>query len=430
MPYIDSYYARTLADPVLRPALAGAVEADVGILGGGLAGLSAALALARAGRQIVLLEAERIGWGASGRNGGFVTPGFSAGYDAIARRVGPARARALHLLSIEGMRELRATIAELAIVEAEPVAGVMSVRRHEEGHALAAERDRMARDFDYPLEILDRESVRSRLDSPRYFQALRDPAAFHIHPLNYLRGLAAEVERLGGRIFEQSRVLGAGIDGAVKILATAAGRVSARDLLFAGGGYTDGVLPMLQRSYLPIATYVLLTEAAADRIGTAIRTTDAVSDNRRAGDYYRLVDGGDRILWGGKITTRTAQPRDLAERLRRSMTATFPQLEGLRVDAAWSGRMSYARHLMPQIGRIRPNIWHCTGFGGHGLNTTCIGGRVVAEAILGTSERIRLFEPFGLSWNGGQLGRAAAQLTYWRLQAVDRWRERGISQRR
>ncbi len=141
------------------------------------------------------------------------------------------------------------------------------------------------------------------------------------------------------------------LDGPVKTVATARGKVATRDLLFAGGGYIGRLVPALARSFIPIATYVLLTEAAPERIRQAIRTTDAVSDNRRAGDYYRCVAGGERILWGGKITTRISDPRDLAERLRRAMVATYPQLEGVKVEAAWSGLMSYARHLMPQIGQ-------------------------------------------------------------------------------
>jgi len=200
--------------------------------------------------------------------------------------------------------------------------------------------------------------------------------------------------------------------------------VAARDVVFAGGGYIGRLVPALARSFLPIATYVMLTEAAPERIASAIRTTDAVSDNRRAGDYYRLVEGGKRILWGGKITTRLSDPRDLAERLRQTMVATYPQLEGLRVEAAWSGQMSYARHLMPQIGRLRPHVWYATAFGGHGMNTTAIGGKILAEAITGESERIRLFAPFGLASTFGPLGRAAVQLTYWTLQAQDWWQER------
>ena len=423
MPYIDSYYARTMADSRQRPALERAVEADVCIIGGGLAGLTAALHLARSGKSVVVLEAQSIGWGASGRNGGFVSPGFATGLDHIARMAGLDQAHALYRLSLEGVALVRETIATLAITCTDPIPGIMSVLRHEGVAALQAKRDRIERDFGYRLEFMDREQVRAALTSAKYFQALRDPGAFHFHPLNYLRGIAAEIERLGGQIFEQSAAVAVDLDG--KTIATTRGKVAARDVLFTGGGYIGHLVPALARSFIPIATYVLLTEAAPERIRQAIRTTDAVSDNRRAGDYYRCVAGGEHILWGGKITTRISDPRDLAERLRRAMVATYPQLEGVKVEAAWSGLMSYARHLMPQIGRLQPHVWYATAFGGHGMNTTAIGGKIVAEAITGDSDRIRLFEPFGLASTFGPLGRAAVQLAYWSMQAQDWWQERG-----
>jgi len=425
MPYVDTYYARTLADSRQRPALERAVEADVCIVGGGLAGLTAALHLARAGKSVAVLEAQSIGWGASGRNGGFVAPGFATDLDHIARMTGRDQAQALYRLSLEGVALVRETVATLVISGVDPVPGIMSVLRHEGAAALQAKRDRMERDFGYRLEFMDREQVQASLLSAKYFQALRDPGAFHFHPLNYLRGMAVEIERPGGRIFERSAVVAVELGAAVKTAATARGKVAARDILFAGGGYIGHLLPALARSFIPIATYVLVTESAPRRIRQVIRTTDAVSDNRRAGDYYRCVADGERILWGGKITTRISDPRDLAERLRRAMVATYPQLEGVKVEAAWSGLMSYARHLMPQIGRLQPGVWYSTGFGGHGMNTTAIGGKIVAEAITGESDRIRLFAPFGLLSTFGPLGRAAVQLAYWSMQAQDWWQERG-----
>jgi hypothetical protein len=168
---------------------------------------------------------------------------------------------------------------------------------------------------------------------------------------------------------------------------------------------------------------MMLSETAPDLIRTAIATSDAIGDDRRAGDYYRVVESGKRLLWGGRISTRAAAPAALAAQLRHAMVTTYPQLADLKVEIAWSGLMSYARHQMPQIGALGENVWYCTGFGGHGLNTTAIGGKVVAEAITGQSERYKLFEPFGLQWTGGVVGLGAAQLTYWKLQAQDWWHE-------
>ncbi|GMB82085.1 FAD-binding oxidoreductase [Shinella zoogloeoides] len=424
MAYPDTYYKRTMGDQTARTALSGTVECDVAIVGGGLAGLSAALQLARAGKRVVVLEAESVGFGASGRNGGFVSPGYATGGEEIARIAGKDKARQLHLLSMEGVEFIRDNISTLGIDDAKPKPGIMSVLRYDDGASLKAYAEQSLREYDYELEYMERDEVRAVLKSERYFQALRNPHAFHMHPLNYLRGIAREIERLGGRICEQSPVTSTDLGGAEKRLKTAGGEVRARDVLFTTGGYTGALNGRLKRSFLPIATYVMVSEEAPELIASAIATSNAIGDNRRAGDYYRVVDDGRRLLWGGRITTHAASTAGLVRELRAEMVGTYPQLAGLKTELAWSGLMSYARHLMPQIGRMAPGVWYCTAFGGHGLNTTAIGGKVIAEGILGESERYRLFEPFGLVWAGGIAGLAVAQLTYWKLQAQDWWRER------
>ncbi len=390
----------------------------------GLAGLSCAYELAKAGKSVIVLEAQAVGWGASGRNGGFVGPGYARGYASLAASIGEKPARALFDLSIEGMGFVSDAIRDLDITSAKPVHGKISAVRYDSGDTLKRNQERLAREHGYNVEFMPTEAVRALLRSKKYHQALHDPQSFHIHPLNYARALAAGIEKLGGRIYEGSQVVSTKLDTAQKRLATAGGHVTCQHVVFAAGGYTDGLVPRLRMSQLPIATYVLTTEVAPELIGSVIRTRCAISDNRRAGDYYRLVEDGQRLLWGGRITTQTAEPRDLAALLRKTMISTYPELAPLKVEMAWSGLMSYARHLMPQIGMLGPGIWHCLGFGGHGLNTTSIGGRVVAEGILGASERYRLFAPFGLSWNGGPFGVAAVQATYWYLQLNDWLKER------
>ncbi|MBB3938263.1 NAD(P)/FAD-dependent oxidoreductase [Aureimonas phyllosphaerae] len=424
MSYIDTFYKRTLTSEAAFARLDRDLECDVCIVGGGLAGLTAALELSRRGRSVVLLEAERIGWGASGRNGGFVSPGYANGRDVIVSVVGEEVADELHRMSIEGMRMVADNIAVLQLDGVRPEPGIIGALRYDGEAELHRTRDRLEKRFGYSTDVLSRPELQERLVSPRYFQGLLDPNAFHIHPLEYALGLAREIERLGGTVCEKSAVVATELEAPEKRVRTSEASVRARDVVFCGGGYTRQMLPALQRSFLPIATYVLLTEDAPEVIAKAIRTRAAIGDNRRAGDYYRLVDDGRRILWGGKITTRRSEPRELGKLLRQSMVSTYPQLHDLRVELAWSGLMSYARHKMPQIGQWRPHVWYCTAFGGHGLNTTAIGGRVVAEAIAGETRRIDAFRPFGLDWTGGPLGMLAVQLTYWSLQASDWWRER------
>jgi gamma-glutamylputrescine oxidase len=421
--YIDCYYSRTLDTSETYPSAKGRIEADICIVGGGLAGLTAALTLARYGRSIVLLEARRVTWGASGRNGGFVSAGYATGLAQIERRVGAAGAKELYRLSMEGVEIMRRNIADLDIKSAHPVDGIAKALRYDSRGALRASSDKLRQDFGLNLRYLSGDETREMFASPKYREAVLDEGAFHFHPLNYGRALAREAARLGVSIYENSSVTSARLDQPRKVLRTADAEISAAQVLFTTGGYTDGVLPELRSAYLPIATYVLLSEHAPELVQSAIRTSAAVLDDRRAGDYYRAVDGGSRILWGGRITTRTTDPRDIAAMLRREMVTTYPQLADLKVDVAWSGLMSYARHLMPQIGQLKPGVWFCTAFGGHGMNTTAIGGTVIAEGIAGASDRYRLFEPFGLVWNGGIFGKAAAQLTYWTYQATDAARE-------
>lgn len=423
--YADVWYRRQAAAEIpLHPPLHSRTETDICIIGGGLAGLTTAHHLARAGRKVVLVEARRVGWGASGRNGGFVSPGYSLGHDGIAGRIGSEAAKVLFRMSIEGMEIVAGNIRDLGITAAAPCPGILGTVRYDAGRQLLDRRDWLAREFGYEVAHLNRAALAEHLTSPRYHQALHDLNAFHFDPLAYCLGLAKAAEAAGATIHEATPAdsIQKGPDGWTVV--TPQGRISAREVVVTTGGYTDRLVPELHRAFLPIATYVMISREAPKLIASAIHTRSAIGDDRRAGDYYRLVDNGRRVLWGGKITTRTTEPRELSRLLHRTMTYTYPQLAGLEIDTVWTGLMSYARHLMPQIGRLPSGLWHCTAFGGHGMNTTAIGGRVIAEGILGQSDRWRAFAPFGLDWTGGLAGMAAVQLTYWRYQAMDAWRER------
>ncbi len=422
--YPQTFYAQTRTDHTHRPTLQGPHDTDTVIIGGGLAGLTTALELAREGVAVTVLESESIGFGASGRNGGIVSPAFACGSDAIEARVGPQKARALHRLTIEGVQRLRSHIQTLGIPQADATPGLLNLRRFDQAQDLHAYAEDFARDYGYAFTYLDRKAIQERLQTTRYLHGLEDPQAFHIHPLNYLRALAVEVERLGGKIYEHSPAIGCDLKGAHKRLRTPNGHVVAKRAIFATGGYTGPLIPRLKRAVLPIATYMMVSAPAPDLLAQVIRTKAAILDDRRASDYYRVVDGGQRLLWGGRITTRAANPQGVAAELRRAMLDVYPQLAPLQTDLAWSGLMAYARHLMPQIGALQPDVWHITAFGGHGLNTTAIAGKVLAEAILHQSNRIDLFKPWGLDYAGGAIGLGVAQLTYWYLQAQDHWRER------
>lgn len=419
----QTWYRQILDDKVPHTSVVNQ-NVDVCIVGAGLAGLTVALELSRMNRRVLVLEAKSVAWGASGRNGGFVAPGFAQGYDSIAKRVGQAQANELYGMSIEGMLSVEENIRDLGIVDAKPMKGIISSCRYSAASALLARQRWLEGQFGYQVEYLDTHSIGQHLTSTAYQDALLDSSAFHFNPLAYARGLADEVRRLGGEISEYTPVNNISARQGQWQIATPGTLVTADDVVIATGGYTGPLVPALHKSYLPIATYVMLTQANPELVATAVTTNCAILDDRRASDYYRVVDNGRRLLWGGHITTRTSEPRSIAAFLHKSMSATYPQLKGLSVDYTWSGLMSYARHQMPQIGQLPDGMWYCTAFGGHGMNTTAIGGRVIAEGITEQSDRYRRFAPFGLAPTFGALGRAAVQGTYWRYQLTDWWRER------
>lgn len=410
--HVDSHYARTATADAAWPVLTDSVTADVCVVGGGLAGLNTALGLAERGRAVVLLEARRVAWGASGRNGGFVLPGFSVDGETLAARLGRDHARRLHALSRDAVALIRQRIAAHAIACGPVIDGHLRVSRRFRPGALERQRDRLAALYDMALDYWPREKLRATLDSRRYFDALHDGTGFHLHPLNYSLGIAKVAAAAGARLFEASPVRALRRDGAAHLVVTERGRVRAESVVLACGGYIDGLVPRLAGATVPVATAIIVTEPLGARLRAAIRSDGAIHDIRRTGNYYRVLADG-RLLWGGGMTAWTREPKRLAAGMLGDLVSTYPQFAGVRAETAWSGLMAYARHQMPQIGHLRPGLWYATGFGGHGMNTTTMAGELVAAAIAEGDDRYRLFAPFGLTRTFGRLGAAAAQATYW-----------------
>jgi glycine/D-amino acid oxidase-like deaminating enzyme len=426
--YIDCHYARSRTDQTQRPYLDGTIATATAIVGGGLAGLTIALELARGGHAVVVLEGRRTGWGASGRNGGFCAPGYAVGYDTIARQAGAETARELLELSRDGVDYVADNLSAFGTPVDPTRRGHLSARRVPAQTELERYRDRMAA-LGFHLRVQGVEETRALLKSPLYFESIVEPSTFAMQPLDYALAMAREIERLGGKVFENSPALSTGRFGASHLVATPRGKVSAHNLVICTGGYTGRLIPELRHAMLPIATYAMASEVNEALLDRAIATPMCVSDDRRAGDYYRRTTDG-RLIWGGRITARTRDPNDLAALLRRDMVEVYPELAALKIESAWSGLMAYARHHMPQVGRLDEGLYHCTAFGGHGLNTTAAAGCLVAAAIAEGDDRYRLFAPFGLTWNGGPLGPVAAQLIYWKLQLQDWWAERAVPQKK
>jgi gamma-glutamylputrescine oxidase len=420
LPQTPTWYEATSVPRVERPELDFVAEADVCVVGGGLAGLNVARELAKRGWSVALLEAERIGAGASGRNGGFVIDGFALDMAAIERRVGLDTARRLHRLSREGMDLVRRTVAETNMPGVSIIPGALKVTRHAGGVApMRSLADHMAANFGDNAEFWPAERVREVLRSERFFGGLFDAGAFHLHPLNYCIGLAAEASRLGVRIYERSPALGLDLTSVRRAVRTPKGRVRCERIVLCGSAFlASSLAPRAAGAVVPVSTFIAVTEPLEERLAEVIRFDGAVSDTRRAGNYFRIVDG-NRLLWGDGITVRNRPPRDLAQRLAADIGSTFPRLGPVTIAQAWSGVMGYARHKMPQIGEITRDVWAASAFGGHGLNTTAMAGLVIARAFAEGNDDHRLFAPFGFDRTFGILGRAAAQIDYWRLQLRD-----------
>jgi len=425
--YPASWYAATRDASADRPPLAARIEADVAVVGGGFAGLHSARLLALQGKRVALVERHRIGWGASGRNGGFVGAGFAERSGALIDRLGLEHTRRLYAQSQRGVALVREAVDGLGRPDIRMGTGKLSVSRTNQGPGFTDRTRALADTLGATFEPWDTSRVRALLDTSRYHQGIHDPSSFHIHPLNFALALAADVEARGGTIHEGTEATGLSREGSTWRLQTPRGEIAASHIVLAGNADLGRVQPRIARAVLPVATYVAVTEKIGPRLAEAIRWAGAISDTRRAGDYYRVIDG-DRLLWGGRITTDTREPPRLREMMRGDILSVYPQLGDIRIEYAWPGIMGYAPHKMPQVGEVEPGLWVCSAFGGHGVAQTAAGADAVAAGILGDPSRARLFAPFGTGWAGGAAGRAATQLAYWGLQMRDWWDEKRQAQ--
>ena len=397
-----SYYAATADIPDPREALEGAHWADLAVVGAGYTGLSTALHAARQGLTVIVVEAHRVGFGASGRNGGQVGTGWNRDQAWLAARVGEADARKLWDLTVEAKALTRDLVGELA-PEAAYKPGIL----HGEWTASGAEEARdyskwLADTYGYETEFLDRVAVRDLCRSDVYAGGVLDWDAGHLHPLRYVLGLARGAEAAGVRIFEMSEAVVVG-EGVVRCKS---GVVKADHVVIAGNGYLPDLNAQVSSRVMPINSFIAATEPLGDRAAEVLSKDVAVADDKFVVNYFRLSED-KRLLFGGRENYGIGFPTDILGALRRRMERLFPQLEGVGIDYHWGGTLGITMHRLPMLRRVAPNVLAAGGFSGHGVALTGLAGKVMAEAVAGQAGRFDLFSSLPVQpFPGGKYARA------------------------
>lgn len=387
--YPPSWYAATAAPSAPRPPLAGSARADLAIVGGGYTGLSAALHAARAGLDVVLVEAHRVGWGASGRNGGQVGSGQRLGQARLEALTGADDARRLWDLAEEAKALVRGLIAAHDIA-ADWRDGIAHAAWSVAGAGrLAAEARHLADRYGYgEIEVLGRDAFAALVRSPCYRGGILDRGAGHIHPLRFAQGLARAAEAAGARLHEgtiATRIR----PGPHPAVETAAGRIEAARVILAGNGYLGALCPAVAARVMPINNFVVATEPLGDRLAGVLAAPVAVADDRFVLNYFRPTPDG-RVLFGGGESYGLRFPADIAGLVRRPLERVFPQLAGVRLTHAWGGTLAITMSRLPHLARPAPGVLSAGGYSGHGVALATLAGRLLAEAAAGEAGRFDL----------------------------------------
>jgi len=387
--HAPSYYAASAGDSPQRPALEGETEADVCIIGAGYTGLSAGLFLVEAGFSVVLLEAARVGWGASGRNGGQIVHSYSRDMDVIEARHGRASAEALGAMAFEGARIIRERVARYGIQCDLKNGGIYAAKTARKVKELEHHKALWERYGNDALSLVDRAGVHQHIGTDTYEALLVDRTGGHVHPLNLALGEARALESMGGRIHEDSRATR--IERAARPLVhTARGRVRARFVIVACNAYLGDLEPQLAAKSMPCGTQVVATEPLGERWREILPSDHCVEDNNFLLDYYRL-SADKRLIFGGGVIYGARDPKKVEALVRPNLEKTFPQLRGIGIDYAWTGNFLLTLSRLPQVGRLADGIYYSQGCSGHGVTFTHLIGKVLAEALRGQAERFDAF---------------------------------------
>ncbi len=390
--HIDSYYAATANPHPSHPQLVEDIDCDVCVVGAGFTGLSAALNLAERGFDVVVLEAERVGWGASGRNGGQINTGYSPGMAAARRLIGHDDAKRLWDMAEESKAIIVDRVERHRIACDLKFGYFYAASKPSHMDDFRAEQRLMEDTYQYgKLRLLERDEACAAMGTERFAGALADSGAGHLHPLNYVLGLADAAKAAGVRIFENSAVTR--IEGGTRPSArTDRGQITSRHLILAGNAYLGGLAPQIRPRVMPVGTFILATESMGEnRARALIPGGEAICDSNFVLDYFRL-SADHRMLFGGRVSYGgTEAPPGLTATMRKRMLRTYPQLADLRANHVWGGFVSITMNRLPDIGRLEGSVYYAQGFSGQGVALTGLAGKLLAEAVSGTAERFDVF---------------------------------------
>ncbi|WP_286239015.1 NAD(P)/FAD-dependent oxidoreductase [Neptuniibacter halophilus] len=388
--HTTSYYAASANDKNIRPALTSHVEADVCVIGAGYTGMSTALHLAESGFKVVVVEATRIGFGASGRNGGQIVHSYSRDIDFIEKHYGKDTGTEMGKMAFEGGRIIRRLVKDYNIQCDLKDGGIFAACNDKQMRELESKKALWEAHGHKDLELLSAAGTQDYVGTDRYHGALLDKSGGHFHPLNLVLGEAAGFESLGGVIYEDSPVTRVEEGTKAKVF-TDKGSVTADFVVVAGNAYLGGLIPKLQSKAMPCGTQVITTEPLSEAQQKALLPHDqCVEDCNYLLDYFRL-SGDGRLIYGGGVTYGAREPGKVESLIVPKMLKTFPQLKGVRVDYAWTGNFLLTLMRLPQFGRIGSNIYYAQGYSGHGVTCSHLAGKVLSDAIQGQAERYDVF---------------------------------------
>ena len=390
----NSYYAASANEQPQYPTLESDIEVDVCVVGGGFAGLSSAIELADRGYTVAVLEANHIGFGASGRNGGQIIAGLACEQDVIEKALGFDAAKQVWNMTLEALDLVRERVKRFNI-NCDLQDGFLGVSVNEKkGKNLRVWFDYMQKRYNYAAEWIQPAYIKKWIDSPRYFNGYYDKLSGHLHPLNYCLGLAKGAVSLGVQIFQHSAVT-AMQQGESVILRSQRGQVKAKFVVLAGNMYLPEIAPQLApkiaNRIMPVGTYIIGTEPIESSLAARlIPSNAAVCDTNFVLDYFRLSKD-KRMIYGGRVSYSAMTPPNLTQSMQARMVETFPQLKNTKVEYTWGGFVDISMNRAPDFGRIAPNIYYLQGFSGHGVALTGMAGKLVAEAITGQATRFDIF---------------------------------------